>query len=198
MAITNGYATLAELKRFVEVPSATTTHDDDLNRAVETASRMIDNYCGRFFYDSGAATAKKFKARHPYTLDVPDFSTTTGLVVKVDTTDNGTFDTTLTSSDYQVEPFAPDDGKPYERITRLDFSWPLLGRRPRIEVTARWGWNAVPTEVSQTCLIVAAELWRRKDAPFGVVFGQTGEARVASTEMPMLARLDRYRRKLVE
>ena len=197
MAITNGYATLPNLKKFVEVTASSTVHDDDLERSVEAASRMIDNYCGRFFYDSGSATAKAFQARHPYRLEVPDFSTTSGLVVKTDTSDDGTYDTTVDASDYQVEPVAPEAGWPFERIVYLDNLWPTTGRRARVQVTAQWGWAAVPTEVEQTCLIVAAELWRRKDAPFGVVFGATGEARISSTEMPMLARLAHYKRRLV-
>ena len=199
MAITQGYSTLAELKRFVEVPSATTTFDDDLERSVEAASRMIDDYCGRFFYDTGSATAKEFRARDGFVIHVPDFHTTTGLVVKTDTSDDGTFDTTWDATDFQVEPTAPAPGWPWERIAALDYNlFPTLGRRARVQITARWGWAAIPTEVEQTCLIVAGELWRRKDAPFGVAFGAGGDvARLSSTEMPMLARLKRYKRRLV-
>lgn len=200
MAITNGYATLNELKAFVSIATADTDHDTDLERSVESASRMIDNYCGRIFYDSGSATAKKFRAVHPYRLEVPDFSTTTGLVVKTDTSDNGTFDTTWSSSDYEVNPpSSVHAGRPYNEIVAVESrTFPTFGRRARVEVTAQWGWASTPTDVAQTCLIVAAELWRRKDAPFGVAgFGPDGAVRIASNEMPMLKRLDHYKPVLV-
>jgi len=201
MAITNGYATLAELKSFVSIAVADTDYDNDLERAVEAASRMIDDYCGRIFYDTGSASAKTFRAHSPYRLDVPDFSTTTGLVVKTDTTDDGTFDTTWTiTTDFTVETGSYTlAGRPYVKVlTTNTYLFPTIGRRRRVEVTAQWGWAAVPVEVEQTCLLVAAELWRRKDAPFGVAgFGPDGSVRVSSTELPMLTRLDGFKLRMV-
>lgn len=192
MAITNGYATLAQIKDFIESDSASSAHDPDLERAVEAASRAIDNYCGRIFYDTGSATAKTFRARDPYELVVPDFHTTTGLVVKTDTTDDGTFDETWTSSEYQVEPLDPEPGWPWHRLVAIDTElFPTGGRRARVQVTARWGWAAVPKPVESTCLIVAQELFRRKDAPFGYI-GE--DMRASADESPALARLDGYRR----
>lgn len=201
MAITNGYATLNELKAFVSIAQADTDHDADLERNVEAASRMIDEYTGRIFYDTGSATAKTFRAHSPYRLDVPDFSTTSGLTVKTDTTNDGSYDTTWTiTTDFIVETESETrSGSPYVRVLTTDtYLFPTIGRRRRVEVTARWGWTAVPVEVEQTCLIVAAELWRRKDAPFGVAgFGPDGAVRVSGTEIPMLARLDSFKSKLV-
>lgn len=199
MAITAGYTTLNELKDFVEIATNTNEHDTDLERTVEAASRMIDHYCSRIFYDTGEATAKTFRADHPHRLDTPGFHTTTGLVVKTDTSDDGTFDTTWDATDFQVEPFGTYDVRPYRRISAVESrTFPTQGRRARVEITAQWGWAGVPPDVEQTCLIVAAELWRRKDAPFGVAgFGPDGAVRVTSTEMPMLARLNHYRIPLV-
>lgn len=191
MAIANGYATLAEIKTFVSWGSGA-DFDADLERAVEAASRMIDQYCGRVFYDTGTATAKTFVADHAYELDVPDFHTTTGLVVATDTTGDGVFDTTWAATDYQVEPVDPTPGWPWRTVVAIDrYTFPTGVRRARSQVTARWGWVAVPKDVAHTCLIVASELWRRKDAPFGLV----GEgSRIAATEYPILARLDGYLR----
>jgi hypothetical protein len=197
VAITNGYSTLNELKAFVAITLTDDDFDADLERTVESASRMIDNYCGRVFFDSGSATAKTFQAEEAHRVYVPDFSTVTGLVVKTDTSDDGTFDTTWTSDDYQVEPVSSaHDGRPFNQVTAVEsLTFPTSGRRARVEITAQWGWDAVPTEVEQTCLIVAAELWRRKDAPFGVVgVGPDGAVRVTSTERPMMARINHYRR----
>lgn len=198
MAITNGYATLAQLKDFIESDSSATAHDSDLERAVEAASRAIDDYCSgtrgakRFFYDSGSVTARVFKASDPYELRVVDFHTITGLVIKTDTTDDGTYDNTWTTDEYQVEPLDPDSGWPWNRLVAIDTElFPTAGRRGRVQVTAQWGWAAVPKIVETTCLIVAKEIFQRKDAPFGFV--SEGE-RVSATELPALERLDSYRR----
>ena len=195
MTITNGYASLNQLKDFVESDVAASAHDDDLERAVEAASRAIDTYCGRFFYKITPASARIFRARDPYELDVPDFHTTTDLVVETDTTDDGTYDMTWVAADYQVEPFDPQDGWPWNLLVAVDTElFPTGGRRARVRVTAQWGWNAVPREVESTCLIAASELWQRKNAPFGVMFSGGDPARIAASELPVLARLDGYAR----
>jgi hypothetical protein len=197
MAINQGYATLASLKDFVEVSG--TAHDDDLERAVESASRKIDKYAGRIFYDTGSATAKTFRADDPYELDVPDFHTTTGLVVKTDTTADGTYDTTWASDDYQTEPLDPPPGWPWWWITAIDDeTFPTGGRRARAQITAQWGWAAVPVDVTQVCLELAAESWKRKDAPFGVAgFGPDGAVRISSSELRVLERIHDFQRVIL-
>ncbi len=51
MAITNGYCTLAELKASLAITDS--VDDTPLEAAVTAASRMIDDYTGRFFYADG-------------------------------------------------------------------------------------------------------------------------------------------------
>lgn len=172
---TNGYCDGTQLKAALGIPSSDTGDDAALERAIESASRLIDRYCSRFFYDSGSATAKKFRADDPWVLPVPDFSTTTGLVVKTDTTGDGSYDTTWSSTgspaDYQVEPFdADDDGWPYTSIVATDDkTFPTGGRLPAVQVTAQWGWTAVPEPVVEACIIQASRIFKRvREAPFGV------------------------------
>ncbi|SCL43276.1 hypothetical protein GA0074692_6801 [Micromonospora pallida] len=38
---------------------------------------------------------------------------------------------------------------------------------PRVRVTARWGWPAVPDEISRAALLLANRLYMRKDSPAG-------------------------------
>ena len=52
MAITNGYITLAQLKTYLGLSGS--GQDDNLENAVEAASREIDAYCGRFFYQTSS------------------------------------------------------------------------------------------------------------------------------------------------
>ena len=47
MAITNGYCTLAELKTYLGLSGS--GQDDNLENAVDSASREIDGICDRFF-----------------------------------------------------------------------------------------------------------------------------------------------------
>ena len=50
MAITNGYCTLAQLKTYLGLSGS--GQDDNLESAVDSASREIDAICGRFFYQT--------------------------------------------------------------------------------------------------------------------------------------------------
>ena len=57
MAITNGYATLNEVKQGMGIPVSDTVDDTMIEIAVEAASRAIDSYTNRNFYSSGTARA---------------------------------------------------------------------------------------------------------------------------------------------
>ncbi len=55
MAITNGYTTGSAVKQALGIIDATS--DGELELVIESVSRLIDDYCGRFFYQSAASTA---------------------------------------------------------------------------------------------------------------------------------------------
>jgi hypothetical protein len=40
---------------------------------------------------------------------------------------------------------------------------------PTVQVTAQWGWNAVPSDVSQACVLLAMRQFARLNAALGVV-----------------------------
>jgi hypothetical protein len=40
--------------------------------------------------------------------------------------------------------------------------------RPTVQVTAKFGWPAVPDDVTKACLVQAGQLHKAKDTPFGV------------------------------
>lgn len=190
MAVTNGYATVTQLKGYIDQGGAVTigTNDDtELEFAINAASRQIDAHCNRRFYLDGAATARVFVAEHPTLLKVHDFSTSTGFIVETDTTGSGTFDRTWTTADYQLEPLngisAGIEGWPYWRVRAIDDEAFPVDTRARVRVTAKWGWAAVPDAVLQACLIQSLANFKRKDAPYGVVgFDEYGAAR-AQVEM---------------
>lgn len=181
MAVTNGLCTAAQLKSYFALnsmpPPVGGDEDANIDRAINSASRAIGRWCGRQFYDAGSASARRFVGRDAYCLVVDDFHTTTGLVIKTDENDDGTFEVTWTSSDYELEPIdGVQDGMPgwpYQKIHAVgSYTFPIptgLGaRRYTVEVTARWGWSSVPDDVVQAALQVSAELYRRGSAPFGI------------------------------
>jgi hypothetical protein len=194
MAIGDSYATLEELKSYASVQKD--THDDLLRDALSAASRGIEQVCHRQFNAAAAATARVYRPLHSTLVKVEDFHTTTGLVVKTDTTSDGTFDTTWDAGDFEPRPLngvvSGQPGWPYYELwsdgTRL---FPIE-RFASIEVTAAWGWATVPTPVKQACLIVAEELFKLKDAPFGVA-GMDSYGTVRVRENPLvLKRLAPY------
>ncbi len=177
MAITNGYCTQNELKAFVGIPTSDTADDSLLDDAVNAASRQIDAFCGRYFYADGSASARKFFTENIYKLRVDDISTTTGLVVKYDDDDDGTYEVTVSSANYQVLPINGIVGgiknSPYyiiELVSDGSNEWPLdySSNRPRAEITANWGYPSVPDQIKQATLMLASELFAMRNAPLGV------------------------------
>jgi hypothetical protein len=183
MAIVNGYATLTQLRSALGTyATADTTDDAKIELAVEAASRQIDAKLGYRLWQDGTVKTREFYADSPSCCEIPDgISTTTGLIVKTDEDGDGTFETTLTiSTDFILLPAnAADDTpvRPYTEIRAVEnYSFPRLSNgRPGVQVTAQFGWPAVPDWAEQACIIQAIQLFKAKDAPFGVVtFGDMG------------------------
>lgn len=166
-AVTGGpYATRAQLKRRMGIPDAVTTQDTDVDDALLSASDTIHRYCGRQFGRVDVASARSFLAG-PSGVDVDDFWTTDDLLI-----DGVAYDASSTS--YALEPANGIrdgvSGWPYERIAYSILwalpTWPYGG--VVVAVTARWGWEAVPANIKDACLLLAADDLKSKDAPFGV------------------------------
>ena len=186
------YASLAELKGFIGIPALDVADDATLTLALDAASQQVDWFCDRTFTDDDTPTVRLYEvpAGSTGTLTIDPISTTTGLVVKTDDNNDGTFETTWTlDTDFRLEPInATAAGVPWDRLVALGTRWfPRLAYRPGVQVTARFGWpaGAAPSSVKQATLLQAALLWKRKDAPFGVA----GSVEFGS-EIRLLAKLD--------
>ena len=165
------YATVSELKAYLAITD--TASDTQLTDSLVTASRGIDHFCGRRFFADSSATARVFVPRDRHILKTDDFQSTSGLIVAVDTGDNGLFATTLTAADYELQPFNNvvdgEPGWPYYRINYVTSTWPLNNNRDgSVQVTAKWGWAAVPGPIKQACIYLAEETFKMKGSPFGV------------------------------
>lgn len=200
MAIGDPYATLTELKSYLKITDA--SDDSELTDALTSASKGITKFCKRQFNKETSATARTYRPTRPGLAMVADFHTITGLVIATADSD-GVFDTTWTSADYELEPLNGirdgESGWPFWKIRVADssaLSFPLHSRAT-LQVTAQWGWATVPAPVKQACLILAAETFKLKDAPFGVAgFGDFGAVRVRDNPMAK-AKLIPYRRNAV-
>jgi hypothetical protein len=108
-----------------------------------------------------------------YTVAVDDFWSTAGLIVEIDAAGDGSFNTVVPASDYELYPMnGVVDGQPgwpyYEiRLVGTDEFPTWHRRRGVVRVTAKWGWAEVPKAVRQAVVIIAAETFQLKDAPFG-------------------------------
>ncbi|HCT81756.1 MAG TPA: hypothetical protein DGT23_35285 [Micromonosporaceae bacterium] len=175
-----------------------------MERAINAASRAIDRFCGRKFYLEAAVGIRVYRPKEPDIAWVDDIGTTTGLVIKTDTDGDGTWTTTWQSDDYQLEPLNADvvgagsTVQPYAwwRIVAIDTeTFPVSENRVTLQVTARFGWSAVPDDVTEACLLKAAGLYKRKDSPQGIAgFDGFGAVRVTRSDPDVVSLLRPYMR----
>jgi len=170
MAITNGYCTLAEVKAALRL---TDNVDDSLiENAIEGASRRIDGVTGRWFYKTASTAVSQYPV-DSYNVSVQDMANTS-IVVKTDDDGNGTFENTWTQGvDYQLEPLnAGLNGRPYRRIVAIGGKTFPLQYNPDpalVQVTAEWGWQAVPDDVREAAVLLSIRGFARYNAALGVV-----------------------------
>lgn len=196
MALTNAYTDLDTMRSELSL-GASTQYDTRLEMAVSAASRQIDAYCGRFFYQDANLTARTYFADDYTECEVDDISTTTGLVVKLDQDDDGTFETTIAITTNFI--LLPTNAaveypiRPYTCIRVADYGVTALPRsgsgRPGVQVTAKFGWPAVPDDVEKACIIQAVQLYKSTDAVFGGLNFDGSILRVRDTLNPMAASL---------
>jgi hypothetical protein len=170
VAITNGYATLAELKARMGVPVSDTADDAIMEAVIEAASRMIDKYCNRVFY-STAGQVRYFTPATEVLTFTDDLQSVSA--VATDRNLDRTWSNVIPAADYELGPLNnPSLGFPYTEIRMK----PLAGESfdlgmEMVKVTGTWGFASVPDAVNEACLITAARYFKRKDAPFGVAGG---------------------------
>jgi hypothetical protein len=202
MTITNGYATRNQVKAALRIGTADTIDDDLIDNCVGAASRLIDGYCNRRFWSNGTAT-RVYQAEDSFYCSIDDIAGT-AITLKTSSFADGNFDVTWTVSDYQLEPLNGNlDGLTwsYDKIRAVgDYLFPTVnanyGEQALVQVTAVFGWPAVPEPVTQATIIQASRIFKRYDSPLGVAgFGDLGAIRVSRYLDPDMAQLvEPYRR----
>jgi len=203
MAITNGYATRNQIKAALRIGTADTIDDTLIDNCAGAASRLIDGYCNRKFWQTGTAESRLFTAEDSFYCSIDDVA---GTAITVQTSNNGDgiFDVTFAVTDYQLEPLNGYlDGLTwaFDKVRAVgDFLFPTLnsnyGSQALVKITAIFGWPAVPEEVTQATIIQASRIFKRYDSPLGVAgFGDMGAIRVSRALDPDVAQLvEPYRR----
>jgi hypothetical protein len=203
---TAGYISAADLKSYIGLTGS--GQDTNISNAITAASRQIDRICNRRFWQDSSVQVKTFTPISNIFLEVPDISTTTGLIVKLDTTDDGSYDKTLTiNTDFIVMPTNPillgtgsGEHKPYTEIRILNtrsserFDPSIINN---VQITAKYGFAIVPEAIEQATRIQALRLFKRKDTPYNV-FGndETGTIELFNKFDPdAMALLKDYRRQ---
>jgi hypothetical protein len=193
MAITNGYATLAQLKASLRITD--TVDDDLLELAIESASREIDAVCERNFFST--AGTRIYTPRDSYVVEIDDVVSVTS--VKSSGAADGIFDTTWTTTDYQLEPLngiAGGIAVPYSFIRAVgDFTWPVSGKEATVQVVGTFGFASVPTAIKQATILLASRIFKRNDSPLGVAgFGDIGVIRVGRVDPDVEAMIHAYKK----
>jgi hypothetical protein len=188
MALTNAYATLAQVKGALRLTDS--IDDSLLEMAIESASRLIDGYTYRYFYNAGTAT-RDFVAEDSYLTIIDDLIS----LSELKTTDEiGSEYVTWGTADYQLRPVnGKQDGLnvPYTSILSTDdLLFNILGEQALVRVTGVWGWSAVPIAVTQATIIQSSRIYKRLDSPLGVAgFGDLGAIRVGRALDPDVEQL---------
>jgi hypothetical protein len=160
MSLGDPYASIVELEARLG-----SSDDGTFTALLDAASRRVEDFTGRQFNQATTATIRVFRPVDPERLPVDDFYTLTDFQVVVGTT-------TLDSDDVDHRPWDGivngQTGWPYFDLFRVGGFWPY-SRRAKIQVTAIWGWAAVPEAIVQATLDVAASMSTGGGSESGIV-----------------------------
>ncbi len=148
--------------------------------AVQAATSWVNGHCGRHF--NQVTETRTFMPRDVYELVIDDIVSVTSFTL--DYNGAGVYDTSWVQDvNYQLvrgmdefNMLASGEPRPYTRarVTNVagagnwfPFIYPF-SRLDRVKITGAWGWPAVPAAVRNASLQLAVEMYKLKDAPFGV------------------------------
>ena len=165
----NVYTTLADVRNALQIEDS--LDDNDIQAAILAASRMIDEYCQRSFYQEGTLAApviKYYTPVSPWYLEIDDLIEPTE--VRSRANQSGPFTQVWNlDTDIMYEPVNnPEIGMPVTRLLAIQtYVFPYFFPQT-VKITGVWGFKAIPYEVELACKIQAARLFVRKQSPFGI------------------------------
>ncbi|MPZ89403.1 MAG: hypothetical protein GEU81_15305 [Nitriliruptorales bacterium] len=196
MALVNAYATEQEFRDHIGDQGGT-LNLTMIERALNTASRMIDQYTGRRFWQDLTTANKRFWPDNQLLLYVDDISTDF-TEVRTDEDDDGTYELLWDVADVLREPVNSgiDIGTSFAKWRILAVGtkrFPVARLRPPVQVTAQWGWATTPPEITEATVLKAAKLFNLKNAPLGIAgFGDFGALRISRQDPEVIELIQPY------
>ena len=179
---TNIYTTLQDVKTGLQIEDS--NDDTDIQAAIISASRMIDDYCQRGFYQEGTLASpvvKYYTPVSPWYLEIDDLIEPVEVATRANQT--GPFNTIWNlDTDLMYEPINnPELGRPVTRLLAVTtYVFPYFFPQT-VKITGVWGYSSIPVEVQMACKIQAARLFVRKQSPFGIAGSvELGTVRLSS------------------
>jgi hypothetical protein len=169
MALGDPYLSVADFK--VRTRSQSSSNDEMIAAALESASRSIDDYCAREFNHSENDEYRVFSSsafawdwfRRP--LDVGDVVSITEIASD---DGSGAFPDVWAVDSYELWPRTPRSGWPYRQVRAsliASASMPLTAYG--IRIAGVFGFPAVPAPIKEATFLTANRLLSLYDAPFG-------------------------------
>lgn len=172
--MSTNYVTVTALKATMQIVG--TASDADLTLACDAASRLVEEYkrltTGRSvrYYSSSETRYYTPEHCHDLMLNVDDFQSIS--TIAIDRTWDYSYSETWTASvDYVTEPANNLlESKPQRTIVRVPRAYRPFPEHPQsVKITGTFGWATAPTLVQEATSILAARLYGRRNAPFGIL-----------------------------
>lgn len=201
------YVGLEEMKARLGITD--TSQDYELQTSIAASAGWLNSYTGRHF--NRVIETRTFAPQDIYQLRIDDLADVPSSF-KVDYDGDGIYEQIWVKDvDYQL--YRGQDvfnlgstgvQLPWERVRVITsgktfpFTWPFSPIN-RVQIAGPWGWPAVPWQIPEANRILAADLFKMKDAPFGIAgVSDLGVTRVSSNPwlVELLRPFIRGRRKV--
>ena len=176
------YILIDELKDALNIDVTDERRDAALNSLINSASRSVDDYCGRYFGQVGAVgdpVVRTFESTCDGAV-IDDLVSMTLLEGQY-----GTSWTTLSASFYYTAPRNAATRVPAQPYTVIKAN-PFYDLPEVIRITGVWGWPDIPQPIRDATLLQSVRLFKSKDVALGVIGGadNMGVLRLSSALHP--------------
>ena len=166
------YALLDDVKDALRISD--TNDDVVLAGVIESASRAIDQYCDRYFGQTGTEAVpvqRLYRATGTRQVLIDDLVTLTD--VEVDYSGYAETFTSLGATSVVKQPVNAATLVPPQPYTVLLAKPSAVLPLPPgwVRVSGVWGWPAIPQQIRDACVLQSVRLFKSRDVPLGVMGG---------------------------
>lgn len=190
---TGDYCVIGELKERIWPQGSTPDGLDDniLSSVISAVSRWIDAFTETRFYTTSEDETRYYTANNSEVVFIDDLISLTSLAT--DPASGRVYTDTWSATDYDLMPYNSTPKRSIEAAPLGGYFFPLS--RKGIKVTGTFGYCTKanqPAQVREACLLQCERLFKRKDAPFGMISNPLGG------NMSVLKELDPDVKQLLE